>query len=261
MSNEEIKWEIKSDYIHSLAEKGSRQDNRKMDEYRKIEITTDYLPNALGSAMVRFGDTQVLAGVTMEVGTPYPDSPASGVLRTGCELVPMASPEFESGPPRPPAVELARVIDRGLRESNAIDFDKLCIKEGEEVWMIMVDVHVLDYDGNVFDAGELASTAALLNTKMPKYEDGTLDRKEAKDKLPMTKKPVECTFVKIGKQIMLDPMLEEEKSMDARLTFATTDKGDLCAVQKGGCGSLTEEEIMSAFDIAVDKGKELRKLL
>ena len=222
MSNEEIRWKIKSDYIHALAERGLRQDNRKMDEYRKITIIPNYVENALGSALVKIGGTQVLVGISMDVGAPYPDSPNSGVLITGCELVPLASPTFEPGPPNEDAIEIARVVDRGIRESQAIDFDSLCIEEGEKVWMVMVDLHVLDYDGNLFDAGELASIVALWNTKIPKYEDGQVIRSERKKKLPVKKKPIECTFVKIGKAIMLDPILEEEKSMDARLTLATT---------------------------------------
>ncbi|MCD4739873.1 exosome complex protein Rrp42 [archaeon] len=261
MSSEEIKWEVKSDYIHALAQKGIRQDNRKTDEYRKIQITPNYIPHAPGSALVKIGATQVLVGVSMGVGTPYPDSQASGVLMTGCELVPMASPSFESGPPRPPAIELARVVDRGIRESNSIDFDKLCITEGEAVWMVMIDLHILDYAGNLFDAAELASIAALYNTKMPKYEDGKVIREETSGKLPLLKKPIECTFVKIGNMIMLDPMLEEEKSLDARITLATTEDSSLCAAQKGGNGSFTEKEIMDTFDIAVEKGKDLRKLI
>jgi exosome complex component RRP42 len=180
---------------------------------------------------------------------------------TGCELVPLASPTFESGPPRPEAIEIARVVDRGIRESQAIDFDSLCIKENEAVWMVMLDLHVLDYAGNLFDTSELASTAALLNTKIPKYEDGVIIKEEPKKKLPMTKKPVECTFVKIGKMLMLDPILEEEKAMDARITFATTEKDELCAVQKGGNGAFNEDEVLTAFDKAMEKGKELRKLL
>jgi exosome complex component RRP42 len=261
MSEENIKWEVKSDYIHSLAKKGERQDNRKMDEYRKVEVIPNYIPNALGSALVKMGGTQLLVGVSMSVGEPYPDSPDEGVLMTGCELVPLASPEFESGPPRPEAVEIARVVDRGIRESKCIDFGKLCIKKGEAVWMVMVDIHVLDYDGNLFDTSELAATAALLNTKIPKYDKGVIDRSKTTGKLPVNKKPIECTFVKIGDTIMLDPSLEEEKSMDARLTFATTEKDELCAIQKGGAGSFTEEEVFKCFETAFEKSKELRKLL
>ena len=35
-----------------------------------------------------------------------------------------------------------------------------------------MDLYVLNYDGNLFDAGTLAAMAALMNTKVPKFEDG-----------------------------------------------------------------------------------------
>lgn len=260
MTSEDLKWEIKKDYIHALAAKGLRHDGRKLDEYRKIEVIPNYIENALGSSLVKIGGTQVLAGVSMMVGEPYPDSPNEGALMTGCELVPLASPTFEPGPPSEEAVEIARVVDRGIRESKAIDMESLCIEEGEKVWIVMIDLHVLDYAGNLFDAGTLAAISALLNTKMPKYEDGEIIR-EGNKKLPVKKKPVECTFAKIGSTIMLDPILEEEKTMDARITFATTEKDELCAVQKGGTGSFKDKEIMDALDLAFKKSKELRKYL
>ncbi|MBN3037286.1 MAG: exosome complex protein Rrp42 [Candidatus Diapherotrites archaeon] len=261
MSSEDISWTVSSDYIHHLVKSGQRQDNRKMDEYRPIKLVPGYIPNAFGSALCKIGNTQVVAGVSLVVGTPYPDSPASGVLMTGCELVPMASPEFESGPPRPPAVELARVVDRGIRESHAIEFDKLCIEPKEAVWMVMLDLHVLDYDGNLFDTATLASTCAILNTVMPKYEDGQVIREKTKEKLPVVKSPVECTFVKIGDKIMVDPSLEEDKAMDARVTFATTGGEVLCAAQKGGSGAFTRQELVDTLDMTFVKSKELRKLL
>ncbi len=257
---ERLRWEVKQDYINHLAKDGKRQDDRKMDEYRKIEITPNYIPSAMGSARVIMGKTQVIAGVSLAVGTPYPDTPASGTLMTGAEFTPLASPLFENGPPRPNAIELARVVDRGIRESGTIAFDKLCIEEKEAVWMVMVDLHMINYDGNLFDSCSLAAITALLNTRMPKYEDGKILREETSGKLPVTKKPVECTFVKIGDQIMLDPVLDEELSMDARITISTTEKS-LCAMQKGGNGAFTLKEIDAALDQSFKKGKELRKLL
>lgn len=260
MSTEDIAWEVKSDYIHHLAQKGLRQDNRKLDEYRKVTLEPNYIPNAMGSARVRLGATDVIAGVMLAAGTPYPDQPNSGTLMTGAELVPLASPLFESGPPSPKAVELARVVDRGVRESKSIDFEKLCITPNEAVWMVMLDLHVLDYDGNLFDSCALAAISALHNTRMPKYEDGKVVREFGKEKLPVAKKPIECTFVKIGNVIMLDPILEEEQALDARLTVATTEK-NLCAMQKGGPGSFTLKEVEGIIDLSFEKGKELRKLL
>lgn len=260
MTAKEIAWEVKGDYVRKLIAKGLREDKRKMDEYRKITLTKDYIPNALGSARVDLGKTKVIAGVSLAVGTPYPDSPASGTLMTGAEFAPIASPLFESGPPRPNAVELARVVDRGIRESKTIDFDKLCIEEGEAVWMVMLDLHILDYDGNLFDACSLAAISALLDARMPKYEDGKINREETSGKLPVDKKPIECTFVKIGDTVMLDPTLAEEQGMDCRLTVSTTEKS-MCAMQKGGIGAFTLKEVEDIIDQSFKKGKELRKLL
>jgi len=256
----DISWNVKTDYTRHLAEKGMREDGRKPNEYRKIELEKNYIPNALGSARVQIGKTQVAVGVSMVVGKPYSDRPASGTLMTGVELTPMASPMFESGPPRPNAVEYARVVDRGIRESKTIDFDKLCIEEGEAVWLVMVDMHALDYNGNLFDAFALAAISALLDTRIPKYEDGQIIREETSGKLPVGKKPIECTSAKIGDMVMLDPSLGEDHALDARLTVATI--GDrICAMQKGGNGSFTVKEIDDIVDLSFKKGKELTKLL
>jgi exosome complex component RRP42 len=257
---EDVSWTVKADFVRQLARRGERADGRPLNEYRPIEVITDYIPHSAGSALVKIGKTQVIAGVSLQAGTPYPDTPDSGVLMTGAELIPLASPEFEPGPPSPQAVELARVVDRGIRESHVIDFDKLCIEPRKAVWMVMLDLHVIDYDGNLFDAGTLASTAALLNTKMLKYEDGLVVKEKTKTKLPMKGKPVECTFAKIGETLMLDPDIGEEHALDARLTLATIDDM-FCAAQKGGFGSLTQQDIESAMDLALKKGAELRKLL
>ena len=88
------------------------------------------------------------------------------------ELIPLASPDFESGPPREKAIELARVVDRGIRESETIDMAKLCITPEEKVWIVFIDVHVLDYDGNLFDACSLAASAALGCTIVPNERHG-----------------------------------------------------------------------------------------
>jgi len=261
MKPEKIIWEIKKDYTRSLALEKKREDGRALDKYRKIEVIPGFIENAAGSSRVKIGGTDIIAGVSLAVGTPYSDSLDRGTLMTSVELVPIADPLFESGPPRPKAVELARVVDRGIRESGAIAFDKLCITPKEAVWMVILDIHVINFAGNLFDAAELACTSALLTTKMPKYEDGIVIREKTKNKLPVLKKPVECTFVKIGDTIMLDPNLGEEKAMDARMTLATTEDDVMCAAQKGGSGSFTQKQIENMLDIAFKQGKTLRKTL
>ena len=67
-------------------------------------------------------------------------------------------------------IELARVVDRGIRESHMIDVSQLVIKENKSVVGVFADNVVVDYDGNLFDACSFAATAALLSTRSPKWE-------------------------------------------------------------------------------------------
>ncbi len=259
---EDIVSEIRRDYIGSLIKEGKRVDGRGFDDYRPITVDTGIGPRANGSARVKIGNTQIIAGIKLMLGDPFSDMPNSGVLTTNAELRPIASPKFEAGPPNPNTVELARVVDRGIRESGAIDVDKLCIAEIEKVWIVFIDIHVLDYDGNLFDASSLGAIAALLNTRIPKVEgDKVIYEEKTNKKLPMTNKPVETTFVKIDGGVVLDPILEEECVMDARLTVATDQKGDMCALQKGGRGTFTSDEIFDIVERGAKKAKELRKYL
>ncbi len=250
---EEIISTVKRNYIVDLAQQGKRADARALDQYREVSVETQWAKTAEGSALVKIGDCQILAGVKVQKGTPYPDKPESGVMMVTAELAPMASPTFETGPPRENAIELARVVDRGIRESKAIDVDKLCITPKEEVWMVFVDLHVLDYDGNLIDTAALAAISALWSVKPP--EDEAWKLKE----FPISKKPITVTIAKIGGNLMVDPNLDEERVLDARLSMGTTEDGNLCAIQKGGVEPMTLEEIEAAYELARVKGEELRK--
>lgn len=253
---------LRDQYITSLASKGERMDKRKVDEFRKIDIELSPIANAEGSARVKMGKTDVIAGVKMGIGEPFPDKQDQGVLMTGAELSPLASPDFESGPPREDAIELARVVDRGIRESGMIDTKKLCIKKGEKVWMVSVDIQIINHDGNLIDCASLAAVAALLNAKMPKLDGDRVEfgTKTSKS-LPVTCKPAAVTLSKIGDNLLVDTNVEEEKTAGVRLTVTTKDNGNICALQKSGSETLTAEEVEKAFELSINKGKELRKLL
>jgi exosome complex component RRP42 len=248
---------IKRDYICKLAEQGKRVDGRKFDEYRKIEIETGVVNKAEGSARVKIGNTQVLTGIKMDVGEPYPDTPDSGVMTTAAELIPLASPDFESGPPQQDAIELARVVDRGVRESKVIELEKLCIEPEEKVWIIFIDIHILDYDGNLFDAASLSAMAALSTSVVPASR---FDLGEDYP-LPIKEPPISCTSVKFDKYVVIDPSLDEDEIADARLTVATDNNGDIRAMQKGLNGSFTREEIQNVINASLNNGREIRKQL
>ena len=107
----EIMSEIKRDHMLKLIEEGKRLDGRGVTDVREIKVVTNVIESADGSARVKMGKTEVIAGVKIIPGTPFPDTPDVGVLTTGAELIPMAHPTFESGPPGEDAIELARVVD------------------------------------------------------------------------------------------------------------------------------------------------------
>ncbi|MCD6542246.1 MAG: exosome complex protein Rrp42 [Thermoplasmata archaeon] len=256
--SESVVSEIKRKYMHKLAQANKRIDGRSFNEYRPLRIETGIIKKAEGSAKVELGNTKILVGIKLEQGEPYPDTPDSGVLTTNAELIPMASPEFEAGPPDENAIELARVVDRGIRETEVIDLEKLCIEPGEKVWIVFIDIHVLDYDGNLFDASSLAAIAALLTAKVPN------ERFDMGEDEPLPIKndpPISCTFVKYGGVIAVDPCLEEEIIAEARLTVATDKDGNIRAMQKGLSGSFTIDEVRKIIKAAVDNGARIRKIL
>ena len=250
-------------HIISLLDANTRLDGRKLTEYRKpVEVEYGVVKTAEGSARVRIGETEVMVGVKLEVGKPYPDSPEEGTIIVGAELLALSNPEFEPGPPGIQAIELARVVDRGIRESKALDFKKLCITPGEKIWMVVIDICPINDAGNLFDASSLAALAALKFTKFPSFDGEKVDYKNKTDKkLQLEKEPIAVTVIKIGSKFIVDPDTEEEKVVDSRLTVSSTEDGTLCALQKGGDFPLTTEEISEMLDIGIEKAKELRKCL
>ena len=252
----EVISELMREHIHKLAASGKRNDGRAFDESRKLVVQKNYIKTAEGSARVQLGNTDVLVGVKISVGEPYPDTPNSGVLSTSAELVPMASPTFESGPPRPEAIEIARVVDRGIRESKTVDTAKLCITPKEKVWIMFVDIHALDYDGNLFDAASYGALAALSCAKVPASMIGLADYP-----LPVDHWPVSVTSAKIGRTIVVDPNLDEERIANARITVTTDENGDVRAMQKGLIGSFSFDEIREVIATSQRVGRVIRDII
>jgi exosome complex component RRP42 len=256
--------EITKKSIIELIKNGERADGRSADEYREISVEVGVIEKAEGSARVKIGKSQIMIGIKPQIGDPFSDTPNVGVLMTNSELLPMASPTFESGPPDERSVELSRVTDRCLREGKVVDLEKLCILEGEKVWMLFLDLHVLDYDGNLLDAAVLGSVAALMNTKIPtaKVEDGkVIIDEENLVELPINEKPLMCTLAKLGDELIVDPSLEEENIMGARISIGIREDGSICAMQKGGEETFTREQVLKAVNLATEKTKELREHL
>lgn len=255
---------LQREKIIEFLSQNKRLDGRSLEEYRDMEVELGISENAESSVRVRFGKTEVFAGVKMSVTEPYPDSPNEGTLMTTAELHPMASESYEIGKPGIESVELARVIDRGIRESGFIDFEKLCIKEGEKVWQVFIDIFAVNDDGNLMDVAGLAALIALGNAKMPKYNEseGKVEQELTKEPLPLNEEALafNMTFHKIGNSIIMDAGSEEEAISDYRLSIAIGEhkgKPRITAMQKGKSGAITAEEMEKILNLAKDSHKEL----
>ena len=254
--------EIKKDYLVQLAREGKRHDGRGFDEFRPVDIRTRYIQQAEGSARVRLGDTDVIVGIKMAMGTPYPDAPNDGTMTTSAELVPLASADFETGPPSQASIEVARVVDRGIREAKSVDFGKLCIKPGEKIWMSYIDMHAVDYDGNLFDACSLGAIAALMTATVPNSKvhlDGVAPMQDMP--MPVQEVPIMVTALKLGGQILFDPTSLEEKVGGPRLSVSFDRDGNLRAMQKGLGGAFTRDEVLDIVKRGRQHADELREAL
>ena len=266
--SEELTSNLTKEALKKMFARDVRFDGRKLLDLRDFEITYDVSNKAEGSARIKMGKTEVVVGVKMQVGEPYPDSPDEGNLMVSSDLLPLASPRYESGPPKFDAIELPRLVDRAIRASEIIDFKKLVIKEGEKVWTIVVDIYPINDDGNVIEASSLAALAALKNTVFPEIDkDDKIDYdKKTKNKLPLSKEiiPISFSFYKLGDSIILDPTREEEEACDARITFGISNWNKqimLNSCQKKGKATLSSDEVETIMEIIPAKFEEFNKKL
>lgn len=245
--------DVTRERIRKYLEHGKRFDGRKLDEFREISIEHGISKNAEGSVRVKVGKTEVIVGVKMSVGEPYPDSADKGNLMVTAEFLPLSSPRFELGPPKFNSIEVGRLIDRIIRESKFIELDKLCIEEGKKVWSVFVDIYSINDDGNLLDAAGIGAIAALKMAKIPKYdekEEKVINGEWTTKNIPLNKDvPLSITLHKIGNSIIVDPTREEEDVSETKLTIGSSGEY-ISSMQKGDEKALTIEEINEMIDLS-----------
>lgn len=242
-----------------------RIDGRRPFDFRRISIK---FGREDGSSEVQLGQTHVMGFVTGQLIQPYRDRPNEGTLSIYTEFSPMADPSFEAGRPGEAAVELGRVIDRGLRESRAVDMESLCVLAGKLVWSIRIDLHIIDNGGNLIDAANIAALAALLTFRRPECSFGGEDGQElivhppeVREPLPLIVHhlPIAVTFAIIGNEniMVIDPTHSEEAVMGGRMTATLNTNGDVCAIQKAGGEGIIQSVIMQCLRIASVKAADI----
>ncbi|KAK9079394.1 hypothetical protein SSX86_001065 [Deinandra increscens subsp. villosa] len=252
-------------FIESALLSDIRVDGRRPFDYRNLTIR---FGSEDGSSEVQLGQTQVIGFVTGQLTQPYRDRPNEGAFSIYTEFSPMADLSFEPGRPGESAIELGRIVDRGLRESRAVDMESLCVIAGKLVWSIRIDLHIIDNGGNLVDAANIAALAALSTYRRPECTLGGEDGQEVivhppdvREPLPLILHhfPVAVTFGFIGKEntVVIDPTHYEESVMGGSMTATLNTNGDVCAIQKAGGDGVLQSVIMQCLRIASVKAGDI----
>ncbi|MHA1272722.1 MAG: exosome complex protein Rrp42 [Promethearchaeota archaeon] len=255
---------IEKNYIKNNLRHGNRIDGRDLWEYRDIQIKVDTISSAEGSSDVSIGDTRIITGLKYDIGAPFPDLPDEGVCTIMAELLPLASPLFELGPPDEQSIELARVVDRGIRHADCIQTKKLCIQENEAVYILFVDMYVINHGGNLVDCGGIGALTTLISAQIPEgrwngegveWTGNYLTGQDIINELPLV-----ITYGKIDDIIFLDPNLPEELVCDGRISISVTED-KITSIQKSGTATFTFDEILELGKKSIEIGRKLRKEL
>lgn len=145
---------------------GGSNGSRKFNQFRPIDIK---LSNTrYGSVELSLGKTKVMVNITSRITEPYQDRPFEGIMTINCEIPNHIKIQSNDNDNEDEFINLInRALDRAIRRSNAVDLENLCIIAGEKVWELIIDLQVLNYDGNLIDSGCLAIITALLDFKKP----------------------------------------------------------------------------------------------
>lgn len=247
-----------------------RIDGRSCFEIRHTSVKTGVVSSCNGSAQVQSKNCNITVGVKVEVTAPSPDEPDCGIVEINVDCSANASPKFEGRGGEELAQEMVFVLQNSIIPT--IDRKALCISEGHKVWLIYVDVLILECStvAQLLDLSSLGIKAALHDSRVPKL---IADEEDANDfvispdleeycPIKTSDLPILLTLTRIHDQYVADVTEEEAAAGIARLTLAFDERGGLSYTKKSGCGSLhpdpMKEILAKASKLAISIHQNLK---
>jgi len=270
----------------TIAEQGLRLDGRNLTDCREVEIFLNR-SDKQSRAEVTLGNTRCVCTVRGEIVAPYMDRPTEGMLQFNTSLSPATEAAGHN------SHEITRLLERSIRESDAIDTESLCIVSNERVWLITCDIRIIDYDGNAIDTASLAALAALRAFRRPEVsvmlstEFGTIvttHTSEERDPLPLAlhHSPLAVTYgvlqidTKAGEQVNInnsnnnssgntllvsDCSASEEASLDGTLICCVNSHNELCAINMPGKVGIPSQLLINGTKNSLIRAKYLHKII
>ncbi|KAK5574521.1 hypothetical protein RB653_009774 [Dictyostelium firmibasis] len=249
------------DFVLSSIEKFQRIDGRRVNDMRAIKIE---FGKSYGMVEVQLGKTRVFTAITCDIVEPKPERPNEGFYVFNTDISPMSSVSVNVNQVNPMENELGRIIEKGLKESRAIDTEALCIISGSKVWSIKIAIHVLDDCGNLLDCASISVITALIHFRKPDVtvvgNDATIHSLDEREPVPLSihHTPISITFGFFPNEVMIvDPDTKEESVMDGKLSFLVNIHKEICGVSKGGGTSTNINQVLKCSKIAVIKAAEI----
>ncbi|KIZ01452.1 Exosome complex exonuclease RRP43 [Monoraphidium neglectum] len=272
-------------FFARFAAEGVRPDGRGLSTPRPVTIGLGAVGAADGSALVKVGPTAVLAGCRLEVAVPPDDAPGVGQVVVSAELSALASGAWRPGRAAPEAHELAARVSQLLTgPSGVLDARQLCISPGAAVWVLYLDLYVLDAAGGLLDAALLAAAAALRDCRLPSVhltDEGNVERGPDPEAsadggagggggggggdstaLRLAAAPVCLTCGVYKGAVVVDPDHEEEALMGARVSVVVDGEGGLLGVFKpGGSALVAPQTLLTCVALAQARQREVQAQL
>jgi len=249
------------EFVLNGIDKFQRIDGRRVNDMRSIKIQ---FGKQYGMVEVQLGNTRVFTAITCDIVEPKPERPNEGFYVFNTDVSPMSSVAVDASRASPVESELGRIIEKGLKESRAIDTEALCIISGSKVWSIKTSIHILDDCGNLLDCASVAVIAALLHFRKPDVtvvgNEATVHSVLEREPVPLSihHTPISITFAFFPNEIMIvDPDTKEECVMDGKISFLVNIHKEICGISKGGGTSTSIEQVLKCSKIAVLKAAEI----
>ena len=220
---------------------GKRLDGRNIDEMRPFSMEVGVLPQADGSAMIRFGNNKIMVGVygPREVHPRHLSLADRLRVRAEYRLATFSVNERKSPAPKRREIELSKMIGEALEPSIFT----------EKFPRSVIDLYilVLDADGGTRAASITAASLALADAG-----------------LPLRGLVSSVAAGKVGGKIVLDLSDEEDKYGQGDLPIAIVNQNQEITLLQAD-GQFTVDEVKEAVELGMkgcdDLYQEQRRVL
>lgn len=220
--------ERESKEIKLIDENSKRLDGRGLDELRPIKMKVGVLSRADGSAYIEWGKNKVVAAVygPREAQPRHIQNPLRGIVQATYNMVSFSVTDRKRPGPDRRSMEISKIISEALEAA--------VVTESFPRTTVDVSIEILQADAGTRCAGLTAASLALADAGVP-----------------MKDLVVACAAGKVGGQVVLDLLKEEDNYGQADLPVAMMPKNEEIVLLQMD-GHMTQEEFDRALSMAMD---------